>query len=87
MLGRSKRLTALPAISKRENSGCCRRIRLREICGDLSLIQLVRLLGQIVKGSIRYQAHDGRCYEITKMPTDQMLKIRGKEIAMIFRNR
>ncbi|MBP8988632.1 MAG: ABC transporter ATP-binding protein [Clostridia bacterium] len=52
---------------------------------SLSLMQLVQApQGQIVKGSIRYQAHDGRCYEITKMPMDQMLKIRGKEIAMIF---
>ncbi len=52
---------------------------------SLSLMQLVQgPTGQIVEGSIRYQASDGKCYDITKMPRDRMLKIRGKEIAMIF---
>ena len=52
---------------------------------SLSLMQLVQApQGQIVDGSIRYQAGNGKCYDITKMPKDQMLKIRGKEIAMIF---
>jgi peptide/nickel transport system ATP-binding protein len=52
---------------------------------SLSLMQLVQApTGQIVEGSIRYQDNNGKCYEITKMPKDKMLKIRGKEIAMIF---
>ncbi|HHY81245.1 MAG TPA: ABC transporter ATP-binding protein [Clostridiales bacterium] len=52
---------------------------------SLSLMQLVQApQGQIVKGSIRYQDSNGKCYEITKMPKDKMLKIRGKDIAMIF---
>lgn len=52
---------------------------------SLSLMQLVQApTGQVVGGSIRYKATDGKCYEISKMPKDRMLKIRGKEIAMIF---
>lgn len=52
---------------------------------SLSLMQLVQApQGQIVEGSIRYKATDGVVYDIAKMPTNQMLKIRGKEIAMIF---
>ena len=52
---------------------------------SLSLMQLVQApTGQVVSGSIRYKATDGKVYDITKMPKDQMLKIRGKEIAMIF---
>lgn len=52
---------------------------------SLSLMQLVQApQGQIVGGSIRYQASDGKCYEITKMPKSEMLRIRGKDIAMIF---
>ncbi|NLB27862.1 MAG: ABC transporter ATP-binding protein, partial [Clostridiaceae bacterium] len=52
---------------------------------SLSLMQLVQApTGQTVAGSIRYKASDGKVFEITKMPRDQMLKIRGKEIAMIF---
>ncbi|NLN66519.1 MAG: ABC transporter ATP-binding protein [Clostridiaceae bacterium] len=52
---------------------------------SLSLMQLVQApQGQIVSGSIRYKASDGKCYDVTKMPTSEMLKIRGKDIAMIF---
>jgi peptide/nickel transport system ATP-binding protein len=52
---------------------------------SLSLMQLVQTpQGQIVKGNIRYKAEDGFCYDIAKMPMNRMLKIRGKEIAMIF---
>ena len=52
---------------------------------SLSLMQLVQApTGQIVEGSIRYQSSEGKCYEITKMPRNQMLSIRGQEIAMIF---
>ena len=54
---------------------------------SLSLMQLVQApTGQIVSGSIRYQDATGKCYEITDMPTDAMLHIRGKDIAMIFQN-
>lgn len=52
---------------------------------SLSLMQLVQgPNGQIVSGSIRYQDAEGRCYDISKMPMHEMLKIRGKDIAMIF---
>ncbi len=52
---------------------------------SLSLMQLVQApQGQIVSGNIRYQALDGKCYEITKMPKSEMLRIRGNDIAMIF---
>ncbi|MFR1517167.1 MAG: ABC transporter ATP-binding protein [Clostridia bacterium] len=52
---------------------------------SLSLMRLVQApQGQIVAGSIRYQARDGKCYDIAKMPSSKMLEIRGKEISMIF---
>ncbi len=52
---------------------------------SLSLMQLVQApTGQIVSGSIRYKASNGKTYDVAKMPRDQMLKIRGKDIAMIF---
>ena len=52
---------------------------------SLSLMQLVQApQGQIVSGSIRCQTADGKAYEITKMPRNEMLKIRGKDLAMIF---
>lgn len=52
---------------------------------SLSLMQLVQApQGQIVSGSIRYKASNGKCYDVTKMPKNEMLKIRGKDIAMIF---
>lgn len=52
---------------------------------SLSLMQLVQEpQGQIVKGSIRYRASNGKTYEITKMPRNRMLQIRGNDIAMIF---
>ncbi len=52
---------------------------------SLSLMQLVQApQGQIVDGNIRYQASNGKCYDITKMPANEMLKIRGKDISMIF---
>jgi len=50
----------------------------------LSLIQLVQApQGQIVKGSIRFKTQD-KCYDITKIPTETMRKIRGRDISMIF---
>ena len=52
---------------------------------SLSFLQLVQEpQGQIVKGSIRYRASNGKTYEITKMPRNRMLQILGNDIAMIF---
>ena len=52
---------------------------------SLSLMQLVQApQGQIVEGQIRYKATNGKCYDIAKMPRNEMLHIRGKEISMIF---
>ena len=52
---------------------------------SLSAMQLVQgPQGQIVKGSIRYTTSEGKCYDIAKMPRDEMRRIRGKEISMIF---
>ncbi len=52
---------------------------------SLSAMQLVQgPTGQIVEGSIRYSASDGKTYDIAKMPRDEMRRIRGREIAMIF---
>ena len=52
---------------------------------SLSLMQLVQApQGQVVSGEIRYAASDGKCYDVVKMPREKMLKIRGKEITMIF---
>lgn len=51
---------------------------------SLSLMQLVQApQGQITEGTIRYNSGD-KCYDVAKMPTDAMRKIRGKEISMIF---
>ncbi|HAN21408.1 MAG: dipeptide/oligopeptide/nickel ABC transporter ATP-binding protein [Clostridiales bacterium GWF2_36_10] len=51
---------------------------------SLSLMQLVQApQGQITEGAIRYNAGD-KCYDVAKMPTDAMRKIRGKDITMIF---
>lgn len=52
---------------------------------SLSLMQLVqRPAGQISSGSIRFKASDGKVYDVAKMPTNVMNKLRGKEMAMIF---
>jgi len=52
---------------------------------SLSLMQLVQgPSGQISGGSIRYKSGDGKVYDIAKMPTSAMNRLRGKEIAMIF---
>ena len=60
---------------------------------SLSIMQLVQApQGQVVGGEIRFNSdelskdsdgHD-RCYNVTKMPTLDMCRIRGKEISMIF---
>ncbi len=60
---------------------------------SLSIMQLVQApQGQVVGGSIRYNTDDlgeneqGQklAYDITKMPTKQMYRVRGNDIAMIF---
>lgn len=60
---------------------------------SLSIMQLVQApQGQIIDGEIRYNSSDlGKdendnklAYDITKMPTKEMYKIRGKDITMIF---
>ena len=51
---------------------------------SLSLMQLVqRPTGQIVSGSIRFDSGEG-VYDIAKVPTKFMQKIRGNMISMIF---
>ena len=60
---------------------------------SLSIMQLVQApQGQVVGGKIKFnsselgQDAEGRdlCYDITKMPTLDMCRIRGKDISMIF---
>lgn len=51
---------------------------------SLSLMQLVqRPQGQTVKGEIRFNAGE-KVYNIVKTPTDQMQKLRGNKMSMIF---
>ncbi|MBE6633075.1 MAG: ABC transporter ATP-binding protein [Ruminococcaceae bacterium] len=60
---------------------------------SLSIMQLVQApQGQVVGGEIRFQSDElgkdeqgrSRCYNIVKMPTQDMCRIRGKDISMIF---
>ena len=60
---------------------------------SLSIMQLVQApQGQVVGGKIKFncgelgQDENGRdkCYDVTKMPTLDMCRIRGKDISMIF---
>lgn len=55
---------------------------------SLSIMQLVQApQGQVVGGEIRFNSDDlagERCYDVTKMPTLEMCRIRGKDISMIF---
>ena len=55
---------------------------------SLSIMQLVQApQGQVIGGEIRFNSDDlegDRCYDITKMPTLEMCRIRGKDISMIF---
>ena len=61
---------------------------------SLSVMQLVQApQGQVVEGEIRFNGGDTlgltedgkqRAYDIAKMPTEAMYKIRGKDITMIF---
>lgn len=51
---------------------------------SLSLMQLVqRPQGQIVSGQIRFNTGE-KVYDITKTPMDQMQKLRGNKMSMIF---
>ncbi len=57
-------------------------------CGkSVTSMSVMRLLqgpqGQIYSGSIRFAAED-KVYDIAQMPIDEMYRLRGKEIAMIF---
>ncbi len=59
---------------------------------SLSIMQLVQApQGQVVGGEIRFNSGElgqengqDKCYDITKMPTLDMCRIRGKDISMIF---
>ena len=52
---------------------------------SLSVMQLVQApQGQIVEGEIRFRATDGTVYDIAKMPTAELRRLRGSEISMIF---
>lgn len=60
---------------------------------SFSIMQLVQApQGQVTGGAIRFNSDDlgyddnGKklCYDIAKMPTEEMYKIRGKDITMIF---
>ena len=60
---------------------------------SLSILQLVQApQGQVVGGEIRFNSDslgfnergEKICYDITKMPTDDMCRIRGNDISMIF---
>ena len=60
---------------------------------SLSIMQLVQApQGQVVGGEIRFNSGElgkdeqgrDRCYDVTKMPTLDMCRIRGKDISMIF---
>jgi len=58
-------------------------------CGkSVTSLALMKLLqkpqGQIFSGEIRYNAKDGKAYNISKVPRIDMNKIRGKEMSMIF---
>ena len=60
---------------------------------SLSIMQLVQApQGQVVGGKIKFNSSElgqdsegrDRCYDVTKMPTLDMCRIRGREISMIF---
>ncbi len=52
---------------------------------SMSTMRLVQgPAGQIVDGAIRFHKVDGEVVDLTKLPTSEMCKVRGKEIAMIF---
>ena len=52
---------------------------------SLSIMQLLqRPQGQVVEGEIRFNMGDGKAYDLAKVPTEGMQKIRGNMISMIF---
>ena len=60
---------------------------------SLSIMQLVQApQGQVIGGQIRFNSDElgtnengeKRCYDVTKMPTLDMCRIRGRDISMIF---
>ncbi len=52
---------------------------------SMSTMRLVQgPAGQIVDGAIRFRKVNGEVVDLTKLPTSEMCKVRGKEIAMIF---
>ena len=52
---------------------------------SLSIMQLLqRPQGQIVEGEIRLNLGNGKAYDITKTPIEQMQKLRGNYMSMIF---
>lgn len=52
---------------------------------SLSIMQLLqRPQGQIVDGEIRLNLGNGKCYDITKTPTERMQNLRGNYMSMIF---
>ena len=52
---------------------------------SLSLMQLLqRPSGQTVGGEIRFNLGDGTAYNIANVPTNEMMKIRGNKVSMIF---
>ena len=58
-------------------------------CGkSVTSMSVMRLLqgpqGQIYSGEIRFKTGDDKVYDIAKMPSREIYRIRGKEIAMIF---
>ena len=60
-------------------SGCGKRVT------SLSLMQLLqRPQGQTVGGEIRFNMGNGKAYNIVNTPTEEMMKIRGNHMSMIF---
>ncbi len=58
-------------------------------CGkSVTSMSVMRLLqgpqGQIYSGGIRFRADDDKVYDIAKMPINEMHRVRGKQISMIF---
>lgn len=52
---------------------------------SLTMMQLVQKpSGQTVEGEIRFQAGDGKAYNVVKAPTELMQRLRGNEMSMIF---
>ena len=71
-----KRGTTLGVVGE---SGCGKSVT------SLSIMQLLqRPQGQVVEGEIRLNLGNGKAYDITKTPIEQMQKLRGNYMSMIF---